>query len=196
MFKLSRRGVASAAAVIALGAGSVTWAATSASAAPATPVVRAADTVPAGDTAPATAGYLPRCTTADLAVWVNADSEDGAAGTIYYHLDFTNLSGSTCHLYSYPGVSAVNGAGKPLGVAAVRTAGAPATYVNIPAGGTAHSVLGYVDAQLSRSCKPATATLLKVYPPDDHGARNAFFPLPVCTTKTWDLRVGRIQPGI
>jgi uncharacterized protein DUF4232 len=190
MFKLSRRGVASAAAVIALGAGSVTWAATSASAAPAIPAAHSADA------RPATAGYIPRCTTADLAVWVNADSEDGAAGTIYYHLDFTNLSGSTCHLYSYPGVSAVNGAGKPLGVAAVRTAGAPASYVNIPAGGTAHSVLGYVDAQLSRSCKPAMATLLKVYPPDDHGARDAFFPLPVCTTKTWDLRVGRIQPGI
>jgi hypothetical protein len=190
MFKLSRRRVATAAAVLAVGAGSMAWAATSASAAPATAAVRAADTVPAAS------GYIPRCTVADLAVWVNANSENGAAGTIYYHLDFTNTSRGTCHLYSYPGVSAANGAGKQLGVAAIRTAGVPATYVNIPAGGTAHSVLGYVDAQLSRSCKPATATLLKVYPPDDHGARDAFFPLPVCTTKTWDLRVWRIQPGV
>jgi Protein of unknown function (DUF4232) len=187
MFKLSRRRVATAAAVLAVGAGSMTWAATSASAAPASPAGRAAD---------AAYGYIPRCTAADLAVWVNADSENGAAGTIYYHLDFTNTSRGTCHLYSYPGVSAANGAGKPLGVPAIRTAGVPATYVNMPAGGTAHSVLGYVDAQLSRSCKPAIATLLKVYPPDDAGVRSAFFPLPVCTTKTWDLRVWRIQPGV
>jgi hypothetical protein len=190
MIKLSRRGVATAVAVLALGAGSVTVAATSASAAPASAIG------PSVAATPVVYGYIPRCTAADLAVWVNADSENGAAGTIYFHLDFTNVSAGTCHLYSYPGVSAANGAGKQLGPAAIRTPGVPATYVNIPAGGTAHSVLGYVDAQLSRSCKPASATLLKVYPPDDQGVRDAFFPLPVCTTKTWTLRVGRIQPGV
>jgi hypothetical protein len=186
MIKVTRRAVATAAAVLALGAASATWAATSASAAPAQPAARAATSAP---------GVIPRCTASDLAVWVNADSADGAAGTIYYHLDYTNISGATCHLYSWPGVTARNLAGKQLGVAAVRTGGAPATYVNIPPDGTAHSVLGYVDVQVAAACKPVTATSLKVYPPDDTAARWAFFPLPACTTKTLYLVVWRVQPG-
>jgi hypothetical protein len=186
MIKLSRRGVAAAAALLAAGTGSLTWAATSASAAAASPAAR---------TAPTPSGYIPRCTPGDLAVWVNADTANGAAGTIYYHLDYTNTSSTTCHLYSWPGVSAVNGAKQQLGAAAQHIGGASASYVNIPAGGTAHSVLGYVDVQVTPVCKPATAMFLRVYPPDDTGARYAFFPQRVCTTKTTDLVVGRVQPG-
>jgi hypothetical protein len=186
MIKVTRRIVATAAAVLALGAGSATWAATSAS---------AASTRPAAQAAAAAAAIIPRCTPGDLAVWVNADSANGAAGTIYYHLDFTNISAITCHLYSWPGVTARNQAGAQLGVPAIRTGGIPATYVNIAPGGTVHSVLGYVDVQVSKACKPVTATALKVYPPDDAGARWAFFPLPTCTTKTPNLVVWRVQPG-
>jgi len=186
MIKLSRRGVAAAAALLAAGTGSLTWAATTASAATASPAAR---------TASATSGYIPRCAPANLAVWVNADTADGAAGTIYYHLEYTNTSGATCHLYSWPGVSAVNSAKQQLGAAAQHTGGASASYVNIPAGGTAHSLLGYVDVQVTPACKPVTATFLKVYPPDDKSARYAFFPERVCTTKTADLVVGRVQPG-
>jgi len=183
MFRLSRRTAAVAAAVAALGAGSATWAATSAS---------AATDHPAGQ---ASAAYIPRCAAGDLAVWVNANSADGTAGTTYYHLDYTNISKATCHLYSWPGVSAVSAAGKQLGPAATRTGTVRATYVNIAPGGTAHSVLGYVDVQVSKSCKPALATHLRVYPPDDTGARDAFFPVSVCTTNTADLVVWRVQPG-
>lgn len=186
MIKVTRRTVATAAAVAALTAGSVTWAAASASAAPARPAAQAVT---------AATAVIPRCAAADLAVWVNANSANGAAGTIYYHLDFTNISGITCHLYSWPGVTARNKAGAQLGVPAVHTGAIPATYVNIPPGGTAHSILGYVDVQVSKACKPVTATSLKVFPPDDAAARNAFFPVPTCTTKTPDLVVWRVQPG-
>jgi Protein of unknown function (DUF4232) len=182
MFRLSRRTVAVAAAVAALGAGSATWATTSASASTGHPAAQAA--------------IIPRCTAGDLAVWVNANSADGAAGTIYYHLDYTNISNVECHLYSWPGVSAVNAAGRQLGPAAIRTGTVPARYVNIPRGATAHSVLGYVDVQVSKACKPALATHLRVYPPNDTGARDAFFPVSVCTTNTPDLVVWRVQPGI
>ncbi|HVT67327.1 MAG TPA: DUF4232 domain-containing protein [Trebonia sp.] len=185
MIKPSRRGVAAAAAVLAVGAGSATWAATSASAAPARPAANAA------------AAYIPRCTPADLAVWVNTASASGTAGTTYYHLEYTNISGATCHLYSWPGVSAVDSAGKQLGPAAVRDGSAPAVYVNIAPGGTAHSVLGYVDAAVSAGCDPATSAELKVYPPDDSAARYAFFTRSVCSTGTVpDLTVWRVQPGV
>jgi hypothetical protein len=186
MIKVTRRAVATAAAVLALGAASVTWAATSASAAPTQVATRAGTSVTA---------IIPRCTAGDLAVWVNADSADGAAGTIYYHLDFTNISGATCHLYSWPGVTARNKAGKQLGVPAVRTSAIPATYVNIPPDGTAHSVLGYVDVQVSKSCKPVTATSVKVFPPDDAGAQWAYFPVSACTTKTPYLTISRVLAG-
>lgn len=181
MLKVSRRAVASAAAVLALGAGSLTWAATSASAA---------------TTKPAAPSYVPRpCSTGQLAAWVNADSADGTAGTTYYHLDLTNTGNRTCWLYGWPGVSAVNWAGTQLGLPAVRRADVRARVVNVAPGATAHAMLGYVDVQVSRSCRPVTATFLRVYPPANRNARHAFFPLPVCTTRTWDLTIGRIQYG-
>jgi Protein of unknown function (DUF4232) len=178
MIKLSRRTVATATAVLALGAGSVTWVATSASAATARP------------------GFVPRCTSGQLAVWVNADSADGTAGTTYYNLDLTNTGGKTCYLYGWPGVSATNSAGRQLGVPAVRNPNVPARIVNVAPGGTAHALLGYVDVQLSPACRPTTATFLKVIPPNTTAARHAYFPLTVCTTRTFDLTIGRIQSGV
>jgi hypothetical protein len=180
MIKVTRRTAAAATAVIALGTGLAVSAAVS-------PTARATTT--------ADTGVIPRCSPGQLAVWVKADDADATAGTTYYHLDYTNISGSTCHLYSWPGVSATSIGGEQLGVPAIRTGGVPATYVNIPPNGTAHSILGYVDIQVGPGCKPVAATYLKVYPPDDSSARHAFFALPVCTTKTPDLVVWRVQPG-
>jgi hypothetical protein len=180
MIKVSRRAAAAAAAVLALGIGSATWATTSASAATAKP---------------AAPSSIPRCTTGQLAAWVNADSANGAAGTIFYHLDLTNTGRRTCWTFGWPGVSAVNWAGRQLGVPAVRRHDVRPRIVNIPPGGTAHSTLGYVDVQVTPSCRPTTATFLKVFPPSNRTARHAFFPLQVCTNRTWDLTIGLIQPG-
>jgi hypothetical protein len=175
-FRLRRMAVAGTAA-LALGAGSGVWASTSASA--------------------ASEAAIPKCAPGQLGAWVNVDSGNGAAGSIYYHLDFTNTSGGTCHLYGYPGVSATTSNGTQLGDAAARDSAVPASYVNIPPGGTAHAVLRYSDVEVSTSgCKPADAALLKVYPPNDSGARFAFFSLPVCTVKGHDyLSIRRVQPG-
>jgi hypothetical protein len=180
MIKVTRRTAAAATAVVALGTGLAVPAAVS-------PTAKA--------TTAAGTSYIPRCSPSQLAVWVKVDEADGTAGTIYYHLDYTNISGTTCHLYSWPGVSATSITGKQLGVPAIRTGIVPATYVNIAPNATAHSVLGYVDVQVSKACKPATATFLKVYPPDASAARHAFFALPVCTDKTPDLIVWRVQAG-
>ena len=176
MAKPSRRTLTATAAALAIGAGSLTWAVTSASAASA-------------------ASAIPRCQASQLYAWVSPDSGNGAAGTIYYHLDLTNVSGSTCNLIGYPGVSAVNSAGKQLGATARRNAVAPARYINIAPNGTAHAILGYVDAQVGSGCPKATATFLKVYPPNDTGSRLAWFPLQVCTNKAVDLTIEVVQAG-
>jgi Protein of unknown function (DUF4232) len=172
-----RRTAAAAAAVIALGGGGVAWAASSASA----------------SAAPTAIG---RCTSNNLAVWVNADSADGTAGTTFYHLDFTNIGRSTCFLNGWPGVSASTAGRVQLGAAASRQNGVPAKTIDIAPGATAHSVLGYVDVQVDPSCKPANATFLKVFAPGAVQSKHAFFPLPVCRTSRNDLNVRRVQAGV
>lgn len=180
MTKLRRR-LSAVSAVLAVSAGTLTWAATSALAAPASPASPGA--------------VIPRCQPDQLEVWVSPDSAQGTAGTTFFNLDFTNTSNSECHLYAWPGVSATDANGNQLGVAATRNADVPAQYINIPAGGTAHSNLGHVDVQVTPACKPVTAMYLKVFPPGDTGSRNAFFPLSACTDQTPYLTIGRVQAG-
>ena len=174
MLKLNRRSVAAVVAAAAV-AGSVSWAATSASA--------------------ATATLIPRCASGDVAVWLNAASADKSGATVNYHLEFTNTASRYCHLYSWPGVAALSSADKQLGPAADRDGSVPATYVNIAPGATAHAQFGYVTGLVTKSCEPALATHLNVFPPDDNGSRAAFFSAPVCTKGVKDLVIGRVQSG-
>ncbi len=177
MFNRTRRTMAAFAAVLGLGIGSAVWASTAASAAP--------------------ANIPPVCSTANLVVWVNVDEGQGAAGTWYYPLEFTNISNHTCRVWGYPGVSATDANGKQLGDAAGRQNIWPGAWVNIGAGGTVHALFGYGAAEVSTSgCKPKTATYLKVYPPNQFSARNAFFDFPSCTVKHHTyLFVSVIRPG-
>jgi len=176
--RLTARGVAGAAALaLAVGGGAVAASSAFASAAPA---------------------LHPECIYSYLAVWVNADSADGTAGTTYYHLDFTNTTRVTCYMSGWPkGVVATTLAGKQLGAAAVGNNDVPAKPIVLVPGATAHSDLGYVDIVVDPTCKPKVASYLKVTPPSSPSSRRAFFALPVCTTsKPVDLTIGRVQAGI
>jgi hypothetical protein len=179
-----RRTAAAIGAALALGAGSAVWAASSASAAPSAPA--------------ASSGLIPVCTAADLAVWVNFGASSGAAGTIYYPLEFTNDSSHTCRTWGWPGVSATNANGHRLGDAASRLHYYTPSWVNIGAGATAHALLAYGDAEVQTSgCKPAIASQIKVYAPNQTRADIGFFSLPVCTVGGGHvyLHVANIQPG-
>ena len=176
-----RRIAAAFAAALALGAGSAVLAASSASAAPT-----------------AGSGLLPVCTTGDLSVWVNYGAGQGAAGTFYYPLEFTNTSNHTCRTWGWPGVSATNANGHQLGDAAARLHYYTPAWVNIASGGTAHALLAYGNAEVQTSgCKPTDASLIKVYAPNQRTADLGFFSLPVCTVGGGHvyLRVANIQPG-
>ena len=93
---LSSRRLAGAAA-IACAAALIPVAALAATAAPAVPA----------------AASTPPCQTAGLVMWLANGS--AAAGTFYYDLNFTNLSGHACTLRGHPGVSAVNLSGGRVG---------------------------------------------------------------------------------
>jgi hypothetical protein len=145
-------------------------------------------------TQPHAAPGIAKCTAGNLGVWVAADQSDGTAGSIYYPLEFTNLSRTTCYLYGHPGVSAVTAAGHQLGRSARWNPGTP-EVVNLAPGATAHALLQYLAVQVSPACHPANATELKVYPPDQTSSGSAFWDFASCTTGPAYLAAGVIQPG-
>src|SRR5260370_5041522 len=101
----------------------------------------AASSSPATSHAPAS---TPRCASSALVEWLNVPPGNHYAGGAYYYLEFTNLSGHTCTLRGYPGVSAVSlsgGApGSPAGSGVVR----PAPVAPAPSA-TATSILRIAD---------------------------------------------------
>jgi hypothetical protein len=123
----------------------------------------------------------PACATSGLDVWLDTQGQ-GAAGTIYYKLNFTNLSGSTCTLFGYPGVSGINLGGTQLGSAATRVGATPHT-VTLATGATAFAQVGIVQAGIfpSSQCGPVTAAGLRVYPPNQTQSRKVPFPFAACS---------------
>ena len=193
MSKPIRRLAAAVIAALALGIGSAALAASSASAAPVS-----AGTVSAGTVSASSApSAVKACTASQLSVWISPDAINGAAGTWFYPLEFTNVSKHACATGGYPGVSAIGPGGKQLGPAAGRNPLYKGKVVTIPAGGTAHALFAYGNAEVSTSgCKPKAAAELKVYPPNSKVAIHAFFDLPACTVGGHVyLRVAVIQPG-
>ena len=151
----------------------------------------------AADTAPAA---VPACTAADLGAWVAVDQGNGAAGTIYYPLEFTNLSKHACSMHGYPGVSAIARNGNQLGSPAGWGSRVAARTVVLAPGATAHTILQYSDVEVSTApgCDPVyTAVVLRIYPPDQYGATNAMFSLEACSHKgPVYMRVEPILPGV
>lgn len=145
-----------------------------------------------------TATTVSACTATDLGVWVAADEGDGAAGSIYFPLEFTNISGHTCSLYGFPGVSAIRRDGKQLGSPARRNHAVAPRIVKLAPGATAHTVLQYIDAAVfTSSCRPRPAYQLKIYPPDQFRTAHAFWDMYSCSVKgRIYMTVQAIQPGV
>ncbi len=134
----------------------------------------------------------PACATSGLDVWLDTQGS-GAAGTIYYHLKFTNLSGSACTLFGYPGVSGTDLNGTQLGSAATRLSGTPNT-VTLANGATASALLGIVQGGIfpPSQCGPVTAAGLRVFPPGQTQSKRVPFPFAACA-KTGPLYL-KIMP--
>ena len=140
--------------------------------------VWAAALVPAALAAPVAA---PQCPTSGLVVWLNTQG-NAAAGSSYYTLEFTNLSGNSCTLKGYPGVSALGLNGAALGSAASREPSTTAAVV-LANGSAATAVLRIVVAQnypVSK-CHAVTAAALRVYPPGQTVAKVVPFPFSACS---------------
>jgi hypothetical protein len=154
-------------------------------------------TVLTADTARAS---VPACTAGDLGAWVAVDQGNGAAGSIYYPLQFTNLSRHACAMRGFPGVSAIDRNGHQLGSPAGWATRVAAHTVVLAPGATAHTILRYSDATVTTApgCHPVFSTFeLRVYPPNQFSATHAAFGLEACShAGPIYLSVEPILPGV
>jgi uncharacterized protein DUF4232 len=109
-----------------------------------------------------TATGTPRCDGPSLAVSVT-DAE-GAAGTIYYRIDFRNRGSAACYLQGFPGVSAADASGKAE-VDASRDTTPAARRVVVAPGRSAHANLAVRNVPPGSAACPSYPLLL-VTPPD------------------------------
>ena len=133
-----------------------------------------------------------RCHTGALALSLGAG--EGAAGTAYVPLVFKNVSGRTCTLFGFPGVSWVAGDdGHQVNVPFARTGAAKST-VTLAAGAVAHATLathdvGFYDVA---QCKPVSVRGLRVYPPDE--TKSIFVPLATKACSVNGVNNGTVAP--
>jgi hypothetical protein len=122
-----------------------------------------------------------RCATSGLVVWIDTQG-DGTAGSIYYKLEFTNLSGHGCTLSGYPGISAVDLGGRQLGSAGARNPSHVRT-VSLANGATATAVLRITEAGNfpSSACHRVSAAGMRVYPPSQTASKVVPFPFDACS---------------
>jgi len=128
----------------------------------------------------------PPCQSSGIDDWLDTNG-NGTAGTIFYHLEFTNLSGHACTLQGFPFVFAVNLAGHQIGNRAVLNHAFPANSVTVGNGKTIHAVLGIVDTGNfpTSACKPVTTAGLEVFAPIgiNEVGRTVPFPFSACSTR-------------
>ena len=140
------------------------------------------------------------CTADDLGVWLAVAQLDGAAGSVYYPLQFTNLSRHACAMRGFAGVSAVDRNLHQLGSPAGRAHVVPVRTVVLAPGRTAHAVLRYGDVTVSTApgCHPTFRTFeLRVYPPGQYHATYAAFDFEVCShAGPVYMDIGPIQAGV
>ena len=124
---------------------------------------------------------VPACANGTIDSWLNT-AANGAAGTIYYELQFTNLSSHECSLHGFPGVSAVNRAGHQIGAPA-RRSGSSGNAVDLAAGARAKATFGVVETGnfSASACKPVTAFGLRVYAPNQTASDVIPWPFSVCS---------------
>ncbi|RPF33313.1 uncharacterized protein DUF4232 [Streptomyces sp. TLI_185] len=161
----TRRGIAAlmAAGLLGLAGAGAAWSATAA-------------------TATAAQG-LRTCAVSDL--YLSMGRKEGAAGSVYWPIRFTNTSTTGCTLRGYPGVSALDTGHRQIGPAATRTGQAYSTVTLAPAH-TVSAVIRTTNGPIGGPCL-RTSTYLRIYPPASHQA--------VLVPASWTICSGIFQVG-
>lgn len=135
------------------------------------------------------------CSASKLVVWAGEEPGGGTAGSVFYRIEFTNLSSGTCTLFGFPTVSAVNLQGKQIGAPAMHSPGKKVKAVKLAQGQTATAQLQIVDALnfSPNECKPTWAAGLRIGIPGGFGTKSAPLAFQTCRlTSAQILRVGAV----
>ncbi len=139
------------------------------------------------------------CSASGLVVWAGEEPGGGAAGSVYYRIEMTNLSTATCTVDGYPKVNAVDLKGARIGAFAGHESGKAAKPVTLAPGQSATAQLRIVDAlnYPADKCKATTAAGLRVAIPGGSGNKIAPLAFETCvraTTRT--LTVAPVQASV
>ncbi|HEX6470891.1 MAG TPA: DUF4232 domain-containing protein [Streptosporangiaceae bacterium] len=137
----------------------------------------------------------PQAKTSDLRIWLG--ESDGAAGSVYYPLNFKNISGHTVTIRGYPGVSAITKSGRQLGNAAAWESDFPKKTVTLRKGATAHTVVRLVHGVFGNQ-KMVTAYGFRIYPPNQTRSKIIRCSFEALAKKgtTYLFVMGPIRPGV
>jgi hypothetical protein len=160
------------------------------------PLVAAALLAAAVITTPAATAAAKACNASKLVVWAGEEPGGGTAGSVYYRIEFTNLGSSTCSLFGFPIVAAVNLSGKQVGAPATHMPGKKAKAIQLKEGQTASAQLRIVEAgnYSPNECKPTWAAGLKIGIPGGLGTKTAPLAFQTCKkTSAQILSVGAVS---
>ena len=145
---------------------------------------------------PAAPGGTAPCPTRSLGLKLGLSQ--GAAGSVYQVLDFTNISNVTCTLYGYPGVALAGG--QPVtqvGLAAREDPTTPRKLVTLAPGQVANALLRIVDALNfpASKCGPVKTQWLQVYPPNQTTPIYLAYKTTGCSKPVRTMTVSVVQHG-
>jgi Protein of unknown function (DUF4232) len=149
----------------------------------------------AGTSNPAPQGPRP-CASRDLGA--RTGNGQGAAGSTYIPIVFTNNSNVTCTLFGYPGVAFAGGSPvSQIGLAATENPATPRRLVTIAPGAIASALLRIVAAQNypAARCHQVTARYLQVYPPNQTTPIYVSYSSAACSKPIHLLTVDVVKPG-
>ena len=137
------------------------------------------------------------CTTAQLVVWLDTQGS-GAAGSVYYQVEFTNQGAHACSLLGYPGVSAVNLAGQQLGTPANKNVTTLPKTITVGVAKTVSATLQITDTGVYAPsiCRPVQAAGIRVYPPGQRAAKIAPYPFMTCGAGRVTVHIGAVGVGV
>jgi hypothetical protein len=137
------------------------------------------------------------CSSSGLVIWAGEEPGGGTAGSVFFEIAFTNLSGHTCTVSGYPKVQPVSLKGKAIGGGAAQAPGKKKTIKMVP-GETVHATLQIVDALNfpTGKCKATTAAGLRVSVPGGSGSKIAPLAFETCAVaSTQTLVVAPVTTG-
>jgi hypothetical protein len=149
-----------------------------------------------GAASPTAAGAAPACPTRSLGLKLGL--AQGAAGSTFQVIDFTNISHATCTLYGYPGVSLAGG--RPvmqIGLAAAESHATARKLVTLSPRAVANAVLQIAHAVNfpAARCGLVTADHLQIYPPNQTTPVYLHYTSQTCAKKVQVLTVSVVAPG-